>query len=133
MNISAVNNYNVTPQAFSGKPEDGSGGSGKAWASVVIPGLGQFLDGRNMAGTGFLGGSIATIVLRKSLSRDTDKTLNKELFEGLKKGNLDKFAKASEDWQKSSKASGVRWLMLAQAVLYVVSIIDAYRGDKHKK
>ena len=39
--------------------EKKTGGKGKAWASVAIPGLGQFLDGRNKAGAGFLGGALA--------------------------------------------------------------------------
>lgn len=54
MSVQAVN-----ASAVSQQQQKKTGGSGKAWTSVFVPGLGQFLDDRNGAGAAYMGAAVA--------------------------------------------------------------------------
>lgn len=48
-------------------PQKKTGGTVKAVASVFVPGLGQFMDGRNKEGAGFLAGTVGLSALGGSM------------------------------------------------------------------
>ena len=108
--------------SFSGNnttPEKKTGGSGKAWASAFIPGLGQFLDGRNKEGAGYIIGgtalSIGGVALGNSIGKDiADKILDPSVV--LKKGKL----------------FGAAALSLAGTALWIANVVDAYKGGTKK-
>ena len=79
MNVTPIVNNSVTPQNFKGNNERKTGGAGKGWASAAIPGLGQFIDGRIIAGVGFLGGSIGLLLAQKHYSKDAISIMKKEV------------------------------------------------------
>lgn len=106
----AINPVGPTPSgvAFKGKPEPGTGGAGKAWTSAFIPGLGQFLDGRNGAGAGFMGGTVAAFGL-------TGYGAYRLIEKGVNTKNIVLTACAGA----------------ALAVLKLCDIINAYKGRKN--
>lgn len=125
MSVQAVN-----ANAVSQQQQKKTGGSGKAWASVFIPGLGQFLDGRNAAGAGYMGAGIATGIGSYALQT----SLVKDIF----KASSDAVDGAAFDVTKylskipKGKLYGAMALGLAATGLWVANIVDAYKGDKKK-
>lgn len=89
--------------------EKGVGGRGKGWCSVVIPGLGQFVDGRGKAGGMFLGFSaLSTGALAISY-----KSMKKEVT------------------RPTSIVAGIA--LLSSGILWIASVIDAAAGAKKHK
>lgn len=88
----------------------GKGGGGKAIASI-FPGLGQFCDGRNKAGFGFLGALIGTGIAYSVLGNAAIKSYSKSAF-------------------KSAIIYGIGAGLLYTAIpiIYIANIIDAYKG-----
>ena len=108
--------------------EKKTGGKGKAWASVAIPGLGQFLDGRNKAGAGFLGGALAlnignALAYRSLLKDSFTKTNN------IESQSVDSMLRSFP----KGKLFVIGALSLAQTALWITNIIDAYKGGIHDK
>ncbi len=122
----------MTVEAISGNVQvrKKTGGAGKALASASIPGLGQFLDGRNKQGAIYLGlGTAAGIgsgLLYGSLVNDMFKASDAVVSEGsfsmskclskLPKGKLYGFCAAS----------------LAGMAIGIANIVDAYKGNRNK-
>lgn len=123
MSVQAVNT-NTVPQ------QKKTGGSGKAWASVFIPGLGQFLDGRNAAGAGYMGAGIATgigsFALRSSLAKDIFKASSEAVDDAA--FDITKYLSKIP----KGKLYGSIALGLAATGLWIANIVDAYKGDKKK-
>ena len=111
------------------QPQKKTGGAGKAWASVFIPGLGQFLDGRNKEGAGYMGASIAAGLGSHALVG----SLSKDIFNASKAASA---AGAQFDVGKylSKLPKGKMWGMaalgLASTALWIANIVDAYKGKK---
>jgi hypothetical protein len=106
MQVSAIS----SGMAFRGSEEKPKGGGGKAVASAIIPGLGQFCDGRNKDGAKFLLGSIGLGIGSKVL------------------GGLALTAQ-SPAVQKAGLAGAVV-SGLAVTALWIYNIVDAYKGGK---
>jgi len=155
MNVTPIVNNSVTPQNFKGNNERKTGGGGKAFASAIIPGLGQFIDGRTGAGVGFLGGSIGAAIVHYNLSKDYNKILNYEMAKlngntvmkngkmvvDLTKSKYSNPFKLSMDAMKSPnvvealkspKMRKAKLLGLGMFALWVINIIDAGKGSKNK-
>lgn len=98
---------------FTGHDERKTGGAGKAWCSTFVPGLGQFLDGRNSAGAGFMAGEIGLAGITSGLYLLTDK-----------------FAKTEKSPIVFAIGTGLS--AIALIALKLVDIVNAYKGDKHK-
>lgn len=144
MNVGVVSN-NIPPrvQSFRGKNDDETGGGGKAVASFFIPGLGQFLDGRTAAGAGFLGGSIALQLIKFPLLKEYNRAVKEEsnaaFPKDVKINSFGDFFKRSKaplkspkvlEAMKTSKYKKAKMLGWGALALWVVGIIDAYKGDR---
>lgn len=110
-------------------PQRKTGGGGKAFASAIIPGLGQFLDGRSAAGTGYLGASVATVLAAGALN----KSIQKDIFQNFdkipnEKVNINNILKAVS----KRKVYGFRALAIGALALFIANIVDAYKGGKKK-
>lgn len=110
VSISAISNVNYPKVSFGNNPEKKTGGAGKAWASGIFPGLGQFLDGRNKAGSIFASSRYALLLLGSFLGYS------------IHEGELTK-----------TKCIGFVATVLAGTALFFVDIVDAYKGDKNRK
>lgn len=121
MNIAPIT---VNNQAFKGRNNDGTGGGGKALASAVVPGLGQFFDGRNDKGFAFLGGMIGL----NALSMYVNKDMYKPLFDG----NMEKYLKVlPKVYEKKGQFGKNALIGFALMGLWLANIVDAYRGSKN--
>ena len=89
-----------------------TGGTGKAIASAIIPGLGQFCDGRKKDGLTFFGVSSALFIGRKLLNTPPTDVAN------LSTKKL------------PGKLKGIAAAVLATAALAwrVINVVDAYKG-----
>ena len=122
MQINSINQGYTTN--FKRKNENETGGAGKAWASAFVPGLGQFLDDRNEQGALFLGGMVGLKVLHGYLFQDAIKTTKRIINTSTKNGTLIcRFRGGYE---------GVGALGLCTFGLWLVNIVDAYKGDRKK-
>jgi hypothetical protein len=89
--------------------EKKKGGAAPAVASAFLPGLGQFIDGRNKEGCKYLFGTMGLSVLSWLAC-----------LAGLAKGG-----KAGTAGVIAAAVGG-----LAGSVLYIKNIVDAYKGGK---
>ena len=111
MQVNAIGTSSVN---FKGE-EKKTGGAGRAWCSVFIPGLGQFLDGRSGAGAAFMGSNVALNVaggvgvyqILKSMSNNVKPSVAKMAIVGA-----------------ASLISTVAWIW---------NIVDAYKGKRAPK
>lgn len=112
----------VSPVNFAGNIDQPKqkGGAVKAVASAFVPGLGQFLDGRNKDGAKYLGASVglgaASTLVSVSMLRKASQALE-EGAETLPKTPVGKFV-----------ALGL--MGLAGTGLWIANIVDAYKGGK---
>ncbi len=115
----------VSPVNFAGNIDQPKqkGGAVKAVASAFVPGLGQFLDGRNKDGAKYLGASVglgaASTLVSVSMLRKASQALEQGA-ETLPKTPVVKIA-----------ALGL--MGLASAGLWIANIVDAYKGGKNAK
>ena len=115
----------VSPVNFAGNIDQPKqkGGAVKAVASAFVPGLGQFLDGRNKDGAKYLGASVglgaASTLVSVSMLRKASQALE-EGAETLPKTPVGKFV-----------ALGL--MGLAATGLWIANIVDAYKGGKNAK
>ncbi len=115
----------VSPVNFAGNIDQPKqkGGAVKAVASAFVPGLGQFLDGRNKDGAKYLGASVglgaASTLVSVSMLRKASQALE-EGAETLPKTPVGKFV-----------ALGL--MGLAGTGLWIANIVDAYKGGKNAK
>lgn len=115
----------VSPVNFAGNIDQPKqkGGAVKAVASAFIPGLGQFMDGRNKDGAKYLGASVglgaASTLVSVSMLRKASQALE-EGAETLPKTPVGKFV-----------ALGL--MGLAGTGLWIANIVDAYKGGKNAK
>lgn len=114
----------ISPISFSGNIQETrqKGGAGKAVASAFVPGLGQFLDGRNKQGAGFLGGSIGLGVASSLVGRSIAKDMIK---------SLEQSAEAMPK-TPTGKLAAVGLIGLAATGLWIANIVDAYKGGKQE-
>lgn len=95
------------------QPKKETGGGGKAVASALIPGLGQFMDGRNKEGAGYLAGGLGSSIAGKVLISK----YNKDVFEASSKASKAIFDAEAEASSKAFKIhrfdSGESFLDLA--------------------
>lgn len=147
---------NVNPAVNFKGEEKKTGGVGKAVASAFLPGLGQFIDGRNKEGALFLGATAATglgtlglsasILNDKNLSEYADgldefmgkaETIAKETTD--KKVAKQEIAKLFQEFSKKTpksirnKALGIVALLTAGFVLGIANIVDAFKGGKKEE
>ena len=128
MTISAIG-ATQSGVAFQGKPYPGSGGAGKSWCSAVIPGFGQFLDGRNGAGALFLGTSAAALGLTGwGASKIGKLGFNFNLL-NLLQGKLLSF-KLNKGVSKT-KIGLVAGAAAVTAGLWFCNVINAYKGRRN--
>lgn len=128
MNVTSINSTQV---AFKGRDtERKTGGAGKAFASAIIPGLGQFCDGRNKAGAFFLVGNLglkaALIGLGLSFLKSAAKFAEKA-ESSIEAGKVP-MPKGS-----IGKAIAMCTVSLAATGLWIADIVDAYKGGKKHK
>lgn len=115
----------VSPVNFAGNIDQPKqkGGAVKAVASAFVPGLGQFLDGRNKDGAKYLGASVglgaASTLVSVSMLRKASQALEQGA-ETLPKTPVGKFV-----------ALGL--MGLASTGLWIANIVDAYKGGKNAK
>jgi len=126
MNVApvAVNNIGQTNKVnFSAQHERKKGGAGKAWSSAFLPGLGQFFDGRNTAGFGFLGGMLGLQALSFHIHKD--------LYKPFSQGDLTEYTKsAAKISTKEGYAAKMALLGMASFGLWIANIVDAYKGGQ---
>ena len=104
--------------------ERSKGGAGKAAASLLIPGLGEFLDGRNRQGAIFLGSRLGVALTSVALSiRNSN-----NFFNAFLKENYEEAIKNS-----SKYAAPIFALGLAGTGLMIANVVDAYKGGSDKK
>jgi len=129
MNVSAISTGDYANKtAFKGELNSKgkkTGGAGKAWCSAAIPGLGQFLDGRNKEGGIFLGTFLGLNAIRFLQSKNLYSAMWKQDITGAEtalkklhtKGNL--------------ALSGL--LGIVGLGMWVTNIVDAYKGKRAPK
>lgn len=120
MNVSSVNFAGNVAKAPAAEKE--KGGTAKGVASAFVPGLGQFIDGRNKEGAKFLGGSVAIGAASGLLSTSMFKKLSENLANGAKQ--MPKVP--------GTKMAALAALCLAGTALWIANIVDAYKGGKEK-
>lgn len=113
MSVNSVNAANPVVQ------ENKKGGGGKAFASAIIPGLGQFMDGRNRAGAAYLGTMAGAGIGINLLSG----SIMKDAFTAASETTLNK---------QNAKAFGIFGLAIASFAVWIANIVDAYKGGKGK-
>lgn len=152
MQVNSINTINET--SFGHRNKRKNGGIGKAVASNIVPGLGQFIDGRNGAGTFFMMGVYGLFAGAVALGYSVYKDLNKEtkpLWKNLnaldkklenatranKKNIKDQMAKLYEKIGQrngkaltSNKTFGVVALIGTAFVLQIADLVDAYKGKR---
>lgn len=127
--------------------EKKTGGAGKGFASAVLPGLGQILDGRIGAGLGFLGSMIGFSALQHINGKKFADNLAKRLPEnGRKMEMLDKawkagkkdkvikvfvgnIKKAFKELPTGNKVAAVT-LPVVMLGTYIANIVNAAKGKK---
>ena len=123
MQVSKIQNVNFGAKAQ--KRE--TGGAGKAVASYFVPGLGEFLDGRNKSGAFFLasrvGVGVASSVVATKASKEMIDTFTTSAMN-------DEFIMPA---MKKNKAVGLAALCLASIGLTIANVVDAYKGKKEPK
>ena len=145
----------VSPVSFKGNSNVQSnqrpkGGAGKAAVSYFIPGLGEFLDGRNKEGAFFLGSRLGVGVLGGLASRNIVKSATDNVSEfvgnamkqldndvesfdygNLIKGTINSYVDAF----KANKVSSALYFtaFAAGMGLAIANIVDAYKGGKDNK
>lgn len=120
-----VSSININSNVFQGKKEEKTGGAGKAFASI-IPGLGQFLDGRNKEGAFFMGGFMGLGVINYFINKD----YYLEVFKAGK--NAEKIKSAYTKFLESKRSFASYLCVAAASALWIINIADAYRGNKSK-
>lgn len=127
--------------------EKKTGGAGKGFASALIPGLGQLIDGRIGAGLGFLGSMLGLSVLQTINGKKFSENLAKNLPEnGNKMKMLDKAWKAGKkdkvlkvvfgNIKKAFKSlpTGNKVAAIALPIIgfgtYIANIVNAAKGNK---
>ncbi len=132
MNIQTVSNYSFRGQSAAQTNQKPKGGAGKAVASFFIPGLGEFLDGRNKEGAMFLGSRLAvsgvSLALGSKIAKDTFTTAANGLDGKDVAENVSQLAKTS----KAAKFA-VPILSLASLGLTIANVVDAYKGGHSEK
>ena len=114
----------ISPISFSGNIQETrqKGGAGKAVASALIPGSGQFLDGRNKEGATYLGGSIGLGVASSLVGNSIMKNMAKSLEQ-----NAEVMPKTP-----TGKLAAIGLIGLAATGLWIANIVDAYKGGKQE-
>ncbi|MBQ8459525.1 hypothetical protein IJ541_05420 [bacterium] len=123
----AVEAINVNQQVL---PPKKTGGAGKAWASVFIPGLGQFLDGRNKEGAIYMGTNLGASIGAYALGN----SIGKDIFQATQKAmETDGMFDVSKYLSKMPKGKiyGAIALGIGSTILWIANIVDAYKGKKH--
>ena len=109
-------------------PQKTTGKVGKAVASALLPGLGQFTDGRNKEGIGYL---VSTVGLSTLGTLGVSKYWN-DVFEARHNvpfGRVDLENAAAKSVKKGGLYFGIT-AMLISAGLWIANIVDAYKGGK---
>jgi len=129
MNVSAISTSDYANKtAFKGELNSKgkkTGGSGKAWCSAAIPGLGQFLDGRNKEGGIFLG----TFLGLKAISF----LRSKNLYSAILKQDITGAETALKKLTTKGNLALSVVLSLAGLGMWVTNIVDAYKGKRAPK
>ena len=117
---------------------DSTGGAGKAVASAFIPGLGQFCDGRNKAGAGYMASNVAlnvgTMAAGYAIAKDVVKLSEKAVAKGVKEPQ--EFSAMAKEFVGSlSKAGKAKYaaliaLPVISTGLWIANIVDAYKGNR---
>lgn len=114
----------ISPVSFSSniQTEKQTGGASKAVASAIVPGLGQFLDGRNKEGAAYLGGNVGITVASTLVANSMIKGFAKSIEQG------------AETMPKTSagKIGAMALLTIAGTALWISNIVDAYKGEKQE-
>lgn len=139
--------------SFKGEEPRKTGGGWKAFASFLLPGLGQFCDGRNKEGAMFLGGSIGLSILSgitwkkivnniHTASAEVTKRIQKQTSELINASAQDasKVKKSADTltdfFSKTSKTAGKGKFITAGVLALtslgwtIASMVDAYKGDR---
>lgn len=124
MQVGAVSN--VAFQGAVNEKGKKTGGAGKAVASYFIPGLGQFIDGRNKEGAKFLGATLGLGAIGMFLQKDILKASLKGNIEGMMEASL----KFTESKTKMAAVLGVGVLALG---VKIADMVNAYKGNKEPK
>ena len=109
-----------------------TGGGGKMLASFFVPGLGQFLDGRKKAGTGYMGAYFGTATVAGTLAYSLGKQAMK-LADKLDTKTLEESMEhVIENMPKKGKLkiAGIMVAGLATSIIYIANLVDAYKGGK---
>lgn len=132
MSVEAIKASQVKPIKPKKIKEEGRGG--KAVASALMPGLGQFCDGRNKDGAKFLLGSIgldlASLGIIASIVAPVVKSFMNEraaMTEGVDLRTI-----LSEIKNPKAKVIGLAGLAIVGFGLWVVNIVDAAKGGLKK-
>ncbi len=102
-----------------------TGGTKRAVASAIIPGLGQFQDGRKKAAAGFFGGMVGLYTISA--------LFNRNIYMSLLKRDINKF---NAEMNKSSLPKMITTeaaLFLATVSLWITNVVNAYKGDKNSR
>ena len=120
MSISSVSS--VSFKGNSQSTQRPKGGAGKAAITWFIPGLGEFLDGRNKEGALFLGSRLGV------------GALTGVLYTGFAKNILNAFANGASSF-KGDKIipAAITLLGLTSFGLAIANTVDAYKGGSDKK
>lgn len=108
--------------------EKKTGGAGKAWCSVFIPGLGQLCDGRTAAGLGYMGASAAAGIAGFALNN----SIAKDVFKASSSAVIDDAVFDAGKYCRSlpkNKLYGAIALGLVSTGLWIANIVDAYKGN----
>lgn len=130
MQVNSVGTVNNT--SFGHRHEKKSGGAGKAWCSTFIPGLGQFLDGRNAAGAFYMGAETMLLGTAAALSFNLGKAVEK----GINAKNEKLIEEVISKRSTLFKSLGVVASSLGFGALRLADIVSAYKGrkeDNHPK
>ena len=98
------------------------GGAGKAVITWFIPGLGEFLDGRNKQGVAYLGSRIGVGALAGLLYSKQMQNILQAMDEGVEVAKSNKLL-----------APIVGILGLVSFGLAIANVVDAYKGGSDKK
>lgn len=110
-------------------PDKKTGGAGKAWASAFVPGLGQFLDGRNKEGAIYMGADFASAIGTFALGH----SITKDFFQAAENAMEADGFDVSKYLSKLPKGKMIAGLILGigTTALWIANIVDAYKGKKN--
>ena len=112
-------------------PQKTTGKGGKAFASDLLPGLGQFTDGRKKEGVRYLVGTAGLYTLGAAsvwkYMKDVREAMRKVPF-GLS-NSIELENAAAKSVKKGGLYFGIT-AMLISAGLWIANIVDAYKGGK---